>query len=481
MDAQEAILHVREADDNFARMICTTVINNTVDKHRETLIKVREFALAEDWAQVLALEEKVLSVNWMGETASTLLGTLANAHCVSGNWTRGIFYYEKQLAMEQEACKKGGGDIRILGAVYQNLGAMYNKIGNFEKAIEFHMLCLEIALQFTDKWAEGLVYAELGCSYELKGDFELAIQYNKKSLEFFIEDDDLEKQSMAYDNLGSCNMALEKYDEAVSFFHLQERVLVRAQAEHEGIIERARTLMNRKISSSGNMSLEDQVRSAKMEDIRKGLNIRPEKYMKRNHHMYTNMKLNMGIALTLKLRKARQKSATAGLESEFAGRELDAVGASDSDQEDLNSMYTQGVFFLESAGDQGHKIAGLHLAFIHFDAGQEEVALSFLKAHLKWLVGRGSRMCDGCGQIRSDDTHMLTCSGCKVARFCSVEHQKKSCKKPSCGGNIRMGQHNRICGLLGKWRMVVKQHATEESCTEDLLAYLKTWKKKAVW
>jgi hypothetical protein len=51
-----------------------------------------------------------------------------------------------------------------------------------------------------------------------------------------------------------------------------------------------------------------------------------------------------------------------------------------------------------------------------FDAGQEGAALAHLKEHLSWRVQRRRYVCGGCGQTRGEDTPMLTCSGCRVAR-----------------------------------------------------------------
>ena len=67
---------------------------------------------------------------------------------------------------------------------------------------------------------------------------------------------------------------------------------------------------------------------------------------------------------------------------------------------------------------------------------------------------------------------MLTCSGCRVARFCSADHQKMASKKASLGGNLIMGRHKDICGVLGKWREVVNDGVAPESRTADLVAFL---------
>ena len=64
---------------------------------------------------------------------------------------------------------------------------------------------------------------------------------------------------------------------------------------------------------------------------------------------------------------------------------------------------------------------------------------------------------------------MLTCSGCRVARFCSADHQKMASKKAALGGSLLMGRHKDICGVLSKWREVVKDGVAPDSCTADLV------------
>ena len=67
---------------------------------------------------------------------------------------------------------------------------------------------------------------------------------------------------------------------------------------------------------------------------------------------------------------------------------------------------------------------------------------------------------------------MLTCSSCRVARFCSADHQKMASKKATLGGNLYIGRHKDVCGVLSKWREVVKDGVAPDSCTADLVAFL---------
>jgi hypothetical protein len=63
---------------------------------------------------------------------------------------------------------------------------------------------------------------------------------------------------------------------------------------------------------------------------------------------------------------------------------------------------------------------------------------------------------------------MLTCSGCRVARFCSADHQKTASKKTALGGSLTTGRHKNICGGRGKWREVAKDGVAPDSS-------LRTW------
>ena len=103
--------------------------------------------------------------------------------------------------------------------------------------------------------------------------------------------------------------------------------------------------------------------------------------------------------------------------------------------------------WLQAAFDGGHKSARLHLAHLAFTAGEEDTALARLKEHLSWCVQDGRDTCAGCGQVRGVETQMLTCGGCRVARFCSADHQKMASRK-----GASHGRHKDLCGVLCTWR-----------------------------
>ena len=183
-------------------------------------------------------------------------------------------------------------------------------------------------------------------------------------------------------------------------------------------------------------------------------------------HVQSEAALNMGVALTLRVRAAGQ-GPVAGADQ--------APGPHSHSSACLDDRVREAAKWLQAALDGGGGTtmdARLHLARLTFEAGQKDSALVYLKEHLSWSVQRGRDWCGGCDQLRGEDTPMLTCSGCRVARFCSTDHQKLASKKAAHGGHVMMGRHKDICGVLSKWREVVKGGLAPDSLTVDLVAFL---------
>jgi hypothetical protein len=167
-------------------------------------------------------------------------------------------------------------------------------------------------------------------------------------------------------------------------------------------------------------------------------------------HVQSYASLNMGVALNLRVRAARQ-GPVAGADKAPGPHSHSSASAC------LDDRVREAAKWLQAALDGGRPFANLHLAHLTFYAGQEDAALAHFKEHLSWRVQRGRDTCGGCGQTRGEVTPMLKCSGCRVARVCSADHQKMASKKTALGGNLLMGRHKDICGVLSKWREVCQR------------------------
>ena len=139
-----------------------------------------------------------------------------------------------------------------------------------------------------------------------------------------------------------------------------------------------------------------------------------------------------------------------------------------------NSGVRETEKWLQTALSGGFATAQLHLAHLAFDTGREDAALTHLQEYLSRCVEKGRNWCAGCSQTRGEDAQMLTCGGCRVARFCSADHQKMASKSVASGGDVLQGRHKNVCDILGKWRrQVVKDGMPPDACSADLLAFLR--------
>jgi hypothetical protein len=144
-------------------------------------------------------------------------------------------------------------------------------------------------------------------------------------------------------------------------------------------------------------------------------------------HLQSHAALNMGVTLTLGVRAARQAPVAGADQAPGPHSHSSALACSDD-------RVREEAKWLQAAFDGGRPFAILHLAHLTFYAGQKDASLAHLKEHLSCRVQRGRDTCAGCGQTRGEDTPMLTCSGCHVARFCSADHQKMASKRESDDG-----------------------------------------------
>jgi hypothetical protein len=282
-----------------------------------------------------------------------------------------------------------------------------------------------------DRAWEGRAYGSLGNAHFSQGHFAKAIEYHTQHLAIAKEVGDRAGEKMAYASLGTDNMHLNEYVKAVAWFEAQHALAT----------------------------------SQKLEIV----------------HVQSHAVLNMGVALTLHVWAARQSPATDALLINFVSVRT-IKGSSSSDEAPgppshssasacLNDRVREAAKWLQAASD-GHEFAKLHLARLTFEAGQEDATLAHLQEHLSWVVQGARDICAGCWQTLGEDTPMLTCSGCRVARFCSADHQKMASKKAALGGSLKTGRHKDICGVLSKWREVVKDGVAPDSCTADLVASL---------
>ena len=222
---------------------------------------------------------------------------------------------------------KGGGRPGGEGRTCGNLGNVYQSLGDYSKAIEYHTQDLAIAKEVGDRAVEGGAYGNLGNAYGLQEDFSKAIEHHAQQQAIAMEAGDRAGGGIAYGTLGNCFMHLNEYVKAVAYFEEQHALA-----------------MSLKIA-----------------------------------RMQSDAALNMGVALTLDVRAGRQGPAASADQAPGPHSHSSASAC-------LNDRVRAATMFSRLPSMVGHACAKLHLAHLTFVAGQEDAALAHLKEHLLWRV-----------------------------------------------------------------------------------------------
>ena len=343
------------------------------------------------------------------------------------------------VALEQEALalvrEKGGEHPRLVSAMNSMLGLGFAGTGNYVRALEFHEKGKAMCEALGDRAGVAKECSNIGNCYHSMLDYGRARELHEQDRAICESLGDSEGMARACCNLGCCYDSTGDYGQARVLYE-QTREMYEEIGDRVGLA--------RVYGNLGNCYLHMGSYGRAIFYYTQQYNMAKKLNLERGE---ANAALGIGLALRLEVRAAG------------AGGAGDAVREAEK--------------WLQTGLDLGHTMARLHLAHLAFDAGQEDNALAHLHDYLRTCVERGRNQCHGCLQTRGEDAPMLTCGGCRVARFCTVEHQKIASKSVALGGSLFKGRHRDVCALLGKWRkQVVKDGMSPDVLRADALAFL---------
>ena len=157
----------------------------------------------------------------MGDRAGegTALGNFGIVYDSLGDFQKAIDYHEQRLKIDREVGDRAGE-----GATYGNLGSAHCSLGNFQKAIDYHEGHLIIAREVGDRAGEGIAYSNLGNSFYSLGDFQKAIDYHKQHLKIAREVGDRAGEGKTHGNLGSAYASLLDFKTAIDYHELHLKI-----------------------------------------------------------------------------------------------------------------------------------------------------------------------------------------------------------------------------------------------------------------
>ena len=194
----------------------------------------------QSWEKALKIYREIK--NRQGEAVS--LGNLGNAYHSLGQYKKAIDYHQESLKIKEEFKEKeidcqdplirmilcpfltiSGGTTQNsisqgVAASFVSLGNAYYALGQYEKAIEYYKLSLDLSKKINDRQGEANSLGNLGVVYQSLGQYKKAIDYHQQSLDIKKEISDRQGEVASLGNLGNAYYSLEQYQKAIEYYKL---------------------------------------------------------------------------------------------------------------------------------------------------------------------------------------------------------------------------------------------------------------------
>ena len=130
-----------------------------------------------------------------------------------GDYEKAIEFHLQSLSIAKVIGNKGSE-----GKAYTNLGCAYDSLRDYKKAIELHHQSLKTAKEIGDKRLQGAAYTNISIAYQCLGDYNKTIEFRQQSLKVAKEIGDKDSEGKAYTNLGRAYHSLGNYKKAIEFY-----------------------------------------------------------------------------------------------------------------------------------------------------------------------------------------------------------------------------------------------------------------------
>ena len=194
------------------------------DKYIELLKKYEHFLSTYAFIdEVGEINQELLNIRLsvFGENhpdVATSYNNIGSVYDSLGEYVKALEYYEKSLDISLEIYGESHSDVAIS---YNNIGGVYNSLGEYVKALECHEKSLDIKLEVYGESHPDVAisYNNIGLVYASLGEYAKALEYSGKSLDISLEiyGESHPYVAASYNNIGSVYKGLGEYAKALEY------------------------------------------------------------------------------------------------------------------------------------------------------------------------------------------------------------------------------------------------------------------------
>ena len=160
------------------------------------------------------------ATNGQNETTAKAYNNIGNVYRKLGDYDKALEYHFKALEIRKSLLREDNSDTAMS---YINIGAVYDELGDYDKALEYDFKALEIykAVLGENHPDTAMSYNNIGIVYSILGDYGKALEYHFKSLEIqkVVLGENHPETAGSYNNIGLDQYKLGDYDKALEYYN----------------------------------------------------------------------------------------------------------------------------------------------------------------------------------------------------------------------------------------------------------------------
>ena len=160
------------------------------------------------------------ATNGQNETTAKAYNNIGNVYRKLGDYDKALEYHFKALEIRKSLLRENNSDTAMS---YINIGAVYDELGDYDKALEYDFKALEIykAVLGENHPDTAMSYNNIGIVYSILGDYGKALEYHFKSLEIqkVVLGENHPETAGSYNNIGLDQYKLGDYDKALEYYN----------------------------------------------------------------------------------------------------------------------------------------------------------------------------------------------------------------------------------------------------------------------
>ena len=157
--------------------------------------------------------------NGQDDTTATSYNNIGIVYDYLGDYDKALEFKNKALEIRKEVL---GEKHRDTASSYDNIGIVYEELGDYDKALEYHNKALEIRKDVLGENHPDTAssYNNIGVVYDYLGDYDKALEFKNKALEInkVVLGENHPDTAASYNNIGIVYDELGEYDKALEYY-----------------------------------------------------------------------------------------------------------------------------------------------------------------------------------------------------------------------------------------------------------------------